>query len=141
VAGFSLADDVDLVSAAVDHRRDRHATADYRAWVAVDGPHDATDLADADGEFVGFVTTDVAASPSVFDRPDRLVVGDLYVRDGYRGTGLARQLLDRAADRTRERGCPEMKPGVHVDNDRAVAFYETLGFEPVRHTMAVDVER
>lgn len=85
--GFALAADVDLVSAAVDH----HATADYRAWIAVDGPHDAADPGNADGEFVGFVTTDVKKSPSVFDRPDRLVVGDLYVRESYRGTGLARR--------------------------------------------------
>jgi ribosomal protein S18 acetylase RimI-like enzyme len=135
VDDFALADDVDLVAAELEHRLARHATEHYRAWVAVDGATDAADLADVDGEFVGFVTTDIDESPIVFDRPDRLVVGDIYVRDAYRGTGLARALIDRARRRARETGCPELALDVDVDNDRAIAFYEKLGFEPARYTM------
>jgi ribosomal protein S18 acetylase RimI-like enzyme len=76
----------------------------------------------------------------VFDRPDRLVIGDVYVLERYRGTGLARELVDRAGRRARESGCAEVRLEADVDNDRALAFYEKLGFETVRYTMSVSVE-
>jgi len=101
---------------------------------------DVDPLASTGGHLVGFVATEVDRSPSVFDRPDRLVIGDLFVREGYRGTGLARDLVGRATERAREADCDELALDVHVDNDRAIAFYEKLGFEPRRHRMRVPVE-
>jgi ribosomal protein S18 acetylase RimI-like enzyme len=139
IDSFALAEDVDLVAEEVEHRLDRNRTESYRAWVAIDGTHDAARLADTDAEFVGFVTTDIDESPSVFDRPDRLVIGDLYVLERYRGTGLARALVDRARTRARESGCTELTLEVDVDNDRALAFYEKIGFETVRYTMGLSV--
>jgi GNAT superfamily N-acetyltransferase len=68
---------------------------------------------------------------------DRLLVGDFYVTADHRGTGLARELMARAAQRAREVGCPELTLDVDVENDRALAFYEKLGFEPYRHKMSV----
>ena len=140
VDGFALADDVDLVAEELEYRLDRHEAESYRAWVAVDGSLERDDLAHVDGEFVGFVTTDVDESSTVFDRPDRLVVCDIYVREPYRGTGLARELIERVRRRAREIGCAELKLEVDADNDRAIAFYERLGFEPSRHTMVAGVE-
>jgi ribosomal protein S18 acetylase RimI-like enzyme len=137
---FALAADVDIVAEELAHRLDRHGTEQYRAWIAVEGSHEADDFADIEGDFIGFVTTDVNESPSVFDRPDRLVIGDIYVRDSYRGTGLARELVARARTRARECGCAEVGLDVDVENTRAIAFYEKLGFEPVRYTMSLDVE-
>ena len=141
VDAHGLADDVDIVGEEVEFRLDRLESADYRAWVAVedesdraDAPGDA-DLADA--ELAGFVTTEVEESPSVFDYADRLVVGDIYIREPYRGTGLARDLIDRAVERAREAGCPELTLTVDSDNERATAFYEKLGFETYRRQMKV----
>jgi len=76
----------------------------------------------------------------VFDRPDRLLVGDFYVRERHRGDGLARELLDRAVRRAREVGCPELTLDVDVDNERALGFYEKVGFEPYRHKMAAPTD-
>jgi len=155
VDDHELADDVDLVAEEVPFRLDRLDTDGYRLWVAVeeethdgdgtsesDGSgdsHDAAPLASTDRDLLGFVATEIDRSPSVFDRPDRLVVGDIYVRDGYRGTGLGRDLVERAAERARETDCDELALDVDVDNDRAVAFYEKLGFEPSRHRMLAPV--
>lgn len=139
VDGFSLAGDVDIVAEELDHRLGRHETESYRAWVAVDGSPGEGDLAATNGDFVGFVTTDIDESPSVFDSPDRLVICDIYVAEPYRGTGLARELVERAERRARESGCPELKLEVDVENERAIAFYEGLGFEPSRHTMVASV--
>lgn len=89
---------------------------------------------------VGFVTTEVSASPSVFDVPDRLRVGDVYACEPYRGAGLAPELVRRAAADARERDCAELVLDVDVDNERAIAFYESLGFETVRRRLSRPVE-
>ncbi|WP_345780929.1 GNAT family N-acetyltransferase [Halosolutus gelatinilyticus] len=147
VDAHALADDVDLVAEEIPFRLDRLESAGYRAWIAVDeagdedGERNASDDSNLDGGVLaGFVTTEVDESPSVFDRPDRVVVGDIYVREPYRGTGLARDLIDRAADRARDAGCAELALDVDADNERAVAFYRKLGFEPARRRMRVAVD-
>lgn len=140
VDSFALADDVDLVTEELEYRLDRHETESYRAWIAVDGSYDECNLADGDGDFAGFITTDIDESSSVFDRPNRLVICDIYVREPYRGTGLAHELVDRARTRARESGCADLKLEVDVDNERAIAFYEKLDFEPSRYTMVASAE-
>lgn len=147
----ALADDADLVAEEVAFRVDLLEAETYRAWVAVDGRREGSggdgddvagdgDVAAGDGELAGFVTTDVDEAPTVFDHPDRLVVGDVYVRERYRGSGLARDLIDRAAERAREVGCAELTLNVDADNERALAFYRKLGFETHRRQLSVAVD-
>ncbi|WP_254534698.1 GNAT family N-acetyltransferase [Halomarina litorea] len=90
------------------------------------------DLTDEATPLAGFVTAQADRCPAVFDRPDRTVVGDIYVREPYRGSGLAETLVSRVADHAREAGCTELALGVDADNDRALAFYERLSFAPHR---------
>jgi len=66
-------------------------------------------------------------------------VGDLYVAGPYRGTGLAHRLVERAAQRARDRDCAELALDVDADNERVLAFSGKLGFETYRHRMAVPV--
>jgi ribosomal protein S18 acetylase RimI-like enzyme len=154
VADHGLAGDVDVVEEEVPFRLDRLASESYRAWVAVDGPEGAkaraeTEREEAEGASVltdpenaltGFVSADVERSPSVFDRPDRLVVGDIYVRAAFRGTGLAHRLVRRAARYAEEAGCDELALDVDADNERARSFYDSLGFETRRHRMVVSAD-
>lgn len=137
VGSHALAGDVDLVAEETAFRLGRLEEEGYRAWVAVDGEGGITDER---ATLAGFVTTEPDRSPPVFDRPDRLVIGDIYVKEPYRGTGLARDLMGRAAERAREADCAELALDVDVDNDRAVAFYERLGFEPLRRRLTRPVE-
>ncbi|WP_435128647.1 GNAT family N-acetyltransferase [Halobaculum sp. D14] len=136
---FALDSDADVVAEELDHRPDRHDSDQFEAWVAVDDAPDRADPADSQADPVGFITTDVDEAPTVFDRPDRLLICDIYVDESRRGTGLADELVEQATARARERGCAELTLDVDVDNDRARAFYERLGFETVRHTMVADV--
>lgn len=158
----ALADrpDASLVDENVEFYRDLLAEADRRAWVAVesaadrDGDGDAGRHADDDGdidpataelthpglEFVGHLLTSVDECPVVFDRPDRLVVGDIYVAEPYRGTDLAHALIQRAAADAREQDCPQLRLDVDVDNGRALAFYENCGFEEYRRQLTVDTD-
>jgi ribosomal protein S18 acetylase RimI-like enzyme len=145
VERHTLADGVDLIAVETEFRLDRLEAESYRTWIVVDslsdeGSRDNIAFGDIKGEFVGFVATEVDRSPSVFDRPDRLCIGDLYVSEPYRGSGLARDLIDRATERARRLDCAELALDVDVDNDRAVALYEKLGFETYRRWMLADVD-
>lgn len=141
VDAHALTDDVDLVAEEVEFRLNLLETESHRAWIAVDGgSRGDVSLADVDVELAGFITTDIDESSTVFDRPDRLIVGDIYVREPYRSTGLARDLIDRAVERAREAGCAGLTLDVDVDNQRAIAFYEKLGFETCRRQMTVTVD-
>ena len=137
VDSHSIADDVDVVAEEVEFRLERLESDTARTWVAVEDADGDVDLAAGDGDLVGFVTTDVDEAPTVFDGPDRLVVGDIYVSESQRGTGVAGDLVGRAAERARSAGCGELTLDVDVDNERAIAFYEKLGFETRRREMTV----
>jgi Acetyltransferases len=89
--------------------------------------------------FAGFITTTLNFAPEAFAQPDRLVIGDFYVAPDYRGSGLADKLVARAAQAGRESGCSELALNVDVDNKRARAYYERLGFETARHRLRVPV--
>lgn len=142
----SLADDeVDVVAEETEFRLDLLESDTHEIWVAVDWNEDTdadsdADFAVLDATLAGYVTTDVDDSPTVFDNPARLVVGDIYVKEPYRGTGLARELMECAAERARTNGIPELRLDVDVDNERARAFYEKLGFETYRHQMRIDAD-
>jgi ribosomal protein S18 acetylase RimI-like enzyme len=159
VESHALADraDDELIAAETEFRHDLlRENDDYRTWVvAVDagaGPGDAdpatlapedpapVGVPDPDRDLVAFVSTSVDECPAVFDRPDRLVVGDIYVAEPYRGTGVAGRLMDRAAADAREQDCGELRLDVDVDNERAMAFYESQGFEPYRKRLTRNVE-
>ena len=120
----ALADDVDLVAAGVEHRRDRLDDDEAVTWVAVD-----------DGELVGYAAASVESSAPVFAAGERLHVGELYVREPYRGEGVAGDLLDRVDATAAARDCERVTLDVDVANERARAFYEKRGFSIARHRM------
>jgi ribosomal protein S18 acetylase RimI-like enzyme len=97
-------------------------------------------LEEIDATFAGFISVDLETTPSAFDWPDRLVVGDFYVRELYRGAALADQLVARAVQFAREDGCEQLVLEVDIDNERALAYYEKLGFEVGKYRMRVPVE-
>ncbi|MEF8906731.1 MAG: GNAT family N-acetyltransferase [Haloarculaceae archaeon] len=63
---------------------------------------------------------------------DAAVVNELFVRDSYRGTGLADDLMEAALVVAREQDTPLERVVLDVDpdNERARAFYDRWGFEP-----------
>ncbi|AFO56816.1 MULTISPECIES: N-acetyltransferase [unclassified Natrinema] len=133
---------MDPVAAEVEFRLERLEMGDHRALIAIDGSHEEEmdNRPLADGELAGFVATEIDESPPVFDRPDRVIITDIYVREPYRGTRLAHDLVDRATERAREATCTELALEVDIDNSRAIAFYEKRGFETDRRRMMRPVD-
>jgi GNAT superfamily N-acetyltransferase len=60
-----------------------------------------------------------------------LFLEDLFVLNEHRGRGHGRALLARLARIAVERGCGRLEWSVLDWNSRAIAFYESLGAEPV----------
>lgn len=70
-------------------------------------------------------------------------VGELFgmwVRPEFRGSGVAWQLVNAAADQARQDGNRALRLWVATDNGRAVGFYSSYGFRPTddRRAMASD---
>ncbi|WP_254864718.1 GNAT family N-acetyltransferase [Halovivax gelatinilyticus] len=136
VESHELVEDEDTVREVTEYLAGGLDSSERYLWIAIEGASDPFARIDTiDGTFAGFLLGAVESSPPTFDWPDRFLIGDLFVRESYRGSGLAETLLARAADQAREDGCSELALDVDVDNERARAFYEKMGFETERHRM------
>lgn len=83
-------------------------------------------VAETDGELVGFASYDAEARPSA-DRPGMSELSSIYVLRAWQGRGVGRALMEEALAR-----CPHDQVVVYVveGNERAIGFYERMGFVP-----------
>ncbi|ASS77061.1 GNAT family N-acetyltransferase [Tumebacillus algifaecis] len=82
-------------------------------------------VAEEDGAYQGFVTLYFTYSTL---RAQRVVImNDLYVRDQYRGTGVAESLFRACEQFTKENGFAALQWETAKDNHRAQRFYEKMG--------------
>ena len=75
-------------------------------------------------EVVGFI----AVAP---DDDDVFVIGGLYVHPDYWGQGFGTSLLERAESSVVERGGEKLHLVVMAENEVAVRFYESRGFDKI----------
>jgi ribosomal protein S18 acetylase RimI-like enzyme len=83
------------------------------------------DVAVAD-EVVGFVTV----RPAV-ERDGTFALGRIYVTPDAWGEGIGGKLLDHTERAVGRRGGTRVELGVMAENDRAIGFYESAGYERV----------
>ncbi|MGE5475411.1 MAG: N-acetyltransferase family protein [Bacteroidales bacterium] len=83
-------------------------------------------LAEHDGRAVGMLTY-LSLYSSWRGRP-ALLIHDLFVREQARGLGAGKALVASLRDIARQRGCCRVDVNVLDWNDRARAFYASLGF-------------
>ena len=62
-------------------------------------------------------------------------VAEVYVAPGYRGRGLARQLVQAAVEVFRSRGVTFAAVWTHPSNAAALALYRSAGFAPTEQTV------
>lgn len=53
----------------------------------------------------------------------------IYVADGYRKQGIARELLSACEDWAKEKGCKEFASDCELDNTQNLQFHLNVGFE------------
>ena len=145
IDAFALADDVDPIAEQIPWVHEKLESSDYRIHVAIDHSSETplsdeeVNLIGGEGDLVGFIATNKDTCPSVFARPDRIIICELYVSEPYRGTGLAHELVGYAESRAKAENSSELVLSVDVDNNRALRFYDKLGFQSLRHRMIVNI--
>jgi GNAT superfamily N-acetyltransferase len=82
-------------------------------------------LAERDGSAVGYALFDEFYNSEIPGRG--LWLSDLFVEPGSRGKGLGKRLMAAVARAAVERGCVSLWWGVRNRNEKARAFYATLG--------------
>lgn len=125
----------------VEKRLESYEKPDRRCWVALDDADDPTRALDAvDATFAGHIDTKLLSPDPFLDPPEQLLIGYLYAAPAYRGTGLTDRLVARAMQFAREEGCVELVLGVEAGNDRAMGYYEKIGFELLDKQMSVPLD-
>ncbi|ELZ66407.1 GNAT family N-acetyltransferase [Haloferax sp. Atlit-10N] len=122
----ALAEDVDVRAEALDYRSEQVEAENTRTFVAVAAAEESDS---AERSLRGYVTVADADSPPVFARGSVAKVKDLYVAPAARGEGVGTELLERAHEWGRDRGCERAALSVHADNDAARSCYESMGYE------------
>ena len=78
---------------------------------------------------VGYIKLNTGDAQTVEGLADGLEVEQLYVRASHLGQGLGLLLLSRATKAATDLGLPYLWLGVWERNEKAIAFYEHVGFE------------
>ena len=97
-----------------------------RAWLgAFDGVQSVLIVADAAGECIGSAD----CTNGRFAKTRHVGGIGIAIRDGWRGVGLGRLLMERLLEWMRGRGFKKAELAVFGTNSRARRLYESLGFE------------
>jgi GNAT superfamily N-acetyltransferase len=103
----------------------RASEADIAAILFAPSPRAFCDIAELDGEAVGFALW--FYSVSTFEGRHGLYLEDLFVRPQARGRGAGLALLRRLAQRCRDEGLARLEWAVLDWNELAINFYDALG--------------
>lgn len=102
------------------------------------GPRSSVLVAEAnDGALLGFVSVKIGQDPTGAHRAH---VADLAVCADARRMGVGRALMRAAEHWARERELPALSLDVWSTNERAMAFYRSLGYRPEAFTLVKPVD-
>jgi ribosomal protein S18 acetylase RimI-like enzyme len=94
-------------------------------------------VAEFDAGIVGVLLIMIRTSPAdpIFHPRRYAYIDEVAVVERWRGRGVGRALMIRAHEWAQERGAKEVELHVWESNERAIAFYERLGYRAIRRTM------
>jgi len=97
-----------------------------RQWLGTfDGVRTILLVADADGEAIGSAD----CHGGTYAKTHHVGGIGIAIRDGWRGVGLGRILMERILEWMRARGFKKAELAVFATNGRARRLYESLGFQ------------
>ena len=97
-----------------------------RQWLGTfDGVRTVLLVADADGEAIGSAD----CHGGMYAKTHHVGGIGIAIRDGWRGVGLGRILMERILEWMRARGFKKAELAVFATNGRARRLYESLGFQ------------
>lgn len=110
------------------------------AFAAIDAdPNNELVLLDADGRLAGMMQLTFIPYLTHTGGWRCLVEGVRVARD-FRGEGLGTQMLERAIERARERGCGLVQLTSDKQRPEALRFYEALGFRATHEGFKLRLE-
>ena len=89
-------------------------------------------IAEIDKQIVGYIICFIQnPSDNPFVYPVKtLHVDQISVEPTYQRQGIGRELIQIAREAAKEQGATDITFGVHVGNEKAQAFFKSLGFTP-----------
>lgn len=69
------------------------------------------------------------------------IVEDVVVDPAWHGMGIGRQMMQFAMQKARDKGCYKLMLSSNARRERALAFYESLGFERHGFSFRVELDR
>ena len=91
-------------------------------------PHSAFYFLYAGGRLVGYIKVNVLDAQNDLQGPDSLEIERIYVINEFQGHGLGKKLIEFALEKARQSGKQFAWLGVWEKNERAIGFYQSLGF-------------
>lgn len=114
----------DIRQDAIEYRRDRLASDEYRLL-----------LAESDATPLGYAAGAVQPAPPVFARGATFNVDEVYVRPDARRQGIATALLEAIEADDINRECDTITLSVNAENSAAIGLYQDHGYAINRHKM------
>jgi ribosomal protein S18 acetylase RimI-like enzyme len=84
-----------------------------------------------DDALVGYLKLNEGPSQTDLKDPDSLEIERIYVVPGWQGQGLGKYLIREALEIARRRGKRCVWLGVWEKNERAIVFYQRMGFRVI----------
>lgn len=81
--------------------------------------------------YVGYLKLNFAGAQTEAGHPDSLEIERIYVLKEFHGAGMGQLLVEKAIEVARENELKYLWLGVWTENERAIRFYEKMGFEKI----------
>ena len=106
--------------------------------ILIKAKHTTIILGEIDEEVVGFIAIEISKIDRKLNLEPTNIIGfikDLYVVPEKRRLGLANDFLQKGEDILLELGASAIECNVIVDNNNAINFWESKGFNKMAHVM------
>lgn len=113
------------------HCHTQHTAAVYAAWLGERAGLLWLAETTAGLAPIGYFGLRAAELPAPDVRETDIELKRIYVLKRFQGTGVGDALMDRAITTARDFGKTRLLLGVYALNERAIAFYQRRGFQPV----------
>jgi diamine N-acetyltransferase len=115
----------------VAHCRQQHSLEIYARWLRNPAARLWIVQAVPGAAPVGYMVLDRAALPVPDLRPTDYEIKRVYLLNRFQGSGIGRRLVSLAVGESRILGAQRILLGVYKGNDRAIGFYQRVGFATI----------
>jgi ribosomal protein S18 acetylase RimI-like enzyme len=96
-------------------------------------------LSEIDEKPVGFSTSIIKKNFPIFQLEKFGLIGDIFVREEFRGLGISSKLKDESFKWLRRKGIEKVSLNVLPNNSQAIKVYEKWGFSTILSEMRMDL--